>query len=89
MFFSDEYPTIMWTGYGKKTPVLVFKPDAIVSKKPDFRTIGGITVVIISKAKFSCTFDTTSCFFKSGIPLVCSTKGISGSHFTKQYVLQL
>ena len=55
MFFSDEYPTIMWTGYGKKTPVLVFKPDAIVSKKPDFRTIGGIAVVIISKAKFSCT----------------------------------
>ena len=38
---SEEYPTIVWTGYGRKVPVVVFKADAIVSKKPEFKAIGG------------------------------------------------
>lgn len=39
--FSDEYPNIVWTGAGKKTPILIFKPEAIEKKEPAFKVIGG------------------------------------------------
>ena len=31
----------MWTGYGKKIPVLIFKAESVVSKKPELRAVGG------------------------------------------------
>ena len=32
---SGEQPNIVWTGYGKKTPVLIFSAQNIVNRKPE------------------------------------------------------
>ena len=67
---SDEYPTIMWTGYGKKTPVLVFKSDAIVSKKSEFRAIGGLCSFPFLILRFRVFWDV---FFINLLPIWTST----------------
>ncbi|KAK3093578.1 hypothetical protein FSP39_017678 [Pinctada imbricata] len=37
---NKEQLNIQWTGYGKKTPVVLFCPDAILQKKPAKKTVG-------------------------------------------------
>ncbi len=38
---STDHPNVMWTGYGKKMPVLLFRADSLVTKKVDAKSIGG------------------------------------------------
>ena len=44
---SGEQPNIVWTGYGKKTPVLIFSAQNIVSRKPEIKAIGGMLTYYI------------------------------------------
>ncbi|CAH1792719.1 unnamed protein product [Owenia fusiformis] len=37
---QEDHANIVWTGSGKKTPVIVFKADALIKKKPELKSIG-------------------------------------------------
>ncbi|XP_050404221.1 tubulin polyglutamylase TTLL5 [Patella vulgata] len=37
---SSDNLNVVWTGYGKKNPVMLFKVEAIMNKKSDFKTVG-------------------------------------------------
>ena len=44
---STEHPNVMWTGYGKKTPILLFRAESLVGKKVDAKSIGGKLLALI------------------------------------------
>ena len=44
---SPEHPSVVWTGYGKRTPVLIFRADALVNKTAEVRTIGGKRIITL------------------------------------------
>ncbi|XP_013422025.1 tubulin polyglutamylase TTLL5 isoform X2 [Lingula anatina] len=37
---SQEHTNVVWTGSGKRTPVLIFKPQALEKKEPQYKVIG-------------------------------------------------
>lgn len=39
--FRSDSSNVVWTGFGRKTPVIVFKVEGVMQKKPDLKTIGG------------------------------------------------
>ena len=44
---SGDRPCVMWTGYGKKTPVLIFSAQAIIQRVPELKAIGGELVIYV------------------------------------------
>ncbi|XP_071079263.1 tubulin polyglutamylase TTLL5-like isoform X1 [Haliotis cracherodii] len=45
---------VVWTGFGRKTPVIVFKVEGVLQKKPDLKTIG-------ERYHLAFKFGTTEC----------------------------
>lgn len=39
--FREQAPNVVWTGYGKKTPVILFKGEAVIKKRNDYKAVGG------------------------------------------------
>ncbi|XP_064600356.1 tubulin polyglutamylase TTLL5-like isoform X2 [Liolophura sinensis] len=37
---GEQAPNVVWTGYGKKTPVILFKGEAVIKKKNDYKAVG-------------------------------------------------
>ncbi|XP_067680981.1 tubulin polyglutamylase TTLL5-like isoform X3 [Haliotis asinina] len=51
---GSDHSNVVWTGFGKKTPVIVFKVEAVMQKKPDLKTIG-------ERYHLAFKFGTTEC----------------------------
>ena len=44
-FFSESAKNIVWTGYGKRIPVLLFKADVLLSKNQQAKAVGGNLII--------------------------------------------
>lgn len=42
----NEQLNIQWTGYGKRTPIVTFKPEAMLLKKGNYKAVGGKYLII-------------------------------------------
>ena len=81
---SGEQPNIVWTGYGKKTPVLIFSAQNIVNRKPEIKAIGGgstycipclfIRLVFYSKPKIFTNKLYLKSIYCDSFPVILCTK---------------
>jgi len=42
LFFSSKSLNIQWTGYAKKTAVVLFNSECVINKRMNLRTVGGM-----------------------------------------------
>ena len=47
VFSRDKTLNIIWTGYAKRTPIVLFNVSSVLLKRTNFKTVGGKILVLL------------------------------------------
>ena len=56
VFSRDKTLNIIWTGYAKRTPIILFNVSSVLLKRTNFKTVGGKILVLLFCITFNGLF---------------------------------